>query len=218
MGTRSLPMSVGWGVLLLVALARSATADPKGEVTQKSKEAMESYDLMDYDAAKKSLAAAIAAAKKGKLDKDPITAKAYIYLGLASFASGDQDGAKAAFGAAVLIDAKIQIEAAYKSPELVKLLDSVRSSGGGVAAGNPGNEPVVEDDVDCKTVKGLQHTIIDTGKGGVSLPVDLHLGADVKPTKVALQYRAKESADFTEVAMTKRGNCKYVGTIPGKAM
>jgi hypothetical protein len=191
-------------------------------VTQKSKEAMESYDLMDYDAAKKSLTAAIAAAKKGKLDKDPVTAKAYIYLGLASFASGDTDGAKAAFGAAVLIDPKIQIEAAYKSPELVKLLDTVRSGGGGGA--NPTNsgtgpaDPAVADDVDCKTVKGLQHTIIDTGKGGVALPIDLHLGAEVKPTKVVIHYRAKESPDFTEVAMTKQGNCKYVGQIPGKAM
>src|SRR5215470_8383664 len=99
-----------WALLLLLSLARMASADPKGEVAQKSKEGMESYDLMEYDAAKKALSQAIAAAKKGKLDKDPVTAKAYLYLGLASFATGDADGAKAAFGAAVLIDPKIQID------------------------------------------------------------------------------------------------------------
>ena len=54
----------------------TAHASPKSDVQTKIKEAMENYDLMDYDAAKKLLTQALAIAKKGKLDKDPITAKA----------------------------------------------------------------------------------------------------------------------------------------------
>src|SRR5262245_895853 len=137
MATRSL---AAWAATLVVALGftRSVAADPKGDIAQKSKEAMESYDLMDYDAAKKLLNQAVTAAKKAKLDKDPVAAKTYLYLGIASFAGGDADGAKAAFAAAVAIDPKIQIDAAYKSPELVKLLEGARAgSSGGSGTGTP---------------------------------------------------------------------------------
>jgi len=67
-------------------------------------------------------------------------------------------------------------------------------------------------------VKGLQHTIIDTGKGGVALPLEVLIGSDITPTKVAIQYRAKEKPEFTEVKMAKQGSCKYVGQIPAGAM
>src|SRR5437899_2129161 len=72
-------------------------ADPSGDIEKKIKAAMENYDLMDYDAAKKALNQALAAAKKAKLDKDPVAAKAYLDLGIVSFANGDQDGAKLSF-------------------------------------------------------------------------------------------------------------------------
>jgi tetratricopeptide (TPR) repeat protein len=96
----------------------TAHASPKGDVQTKIKEAMENYDLMDYDAAKKLLTQALAIAKKGKLDKDPITAKAYLNLGIVQFVNQDPDGAKLSFLSAVQIDPKIQIEAAYKSGEM----------------------------------------------------------------------------------------------------
>jgi len=219
MGTRS----IAWGVslLLVVSFGRAALADPKGEITQKSKEAMESYDLMDYDAAKKSLAQAVTAAKKAKLEKDPLVARVYLDLGIVTFAAGDTDGAKAAFTLATQIDPKIQIDAAYKSAELVKLLDSVRNgtaSSTPAPAGGAGGGAAVEDSVDCASVKGLQHTIIDTGKGGVALPIEALIGSDLTPAKVSLQFRSKESPDFIEVKMTKQGSCKYVAQIPKSAM
>src|SRR4051812_9475014 len=48
----------------LCLLAGSAHADPKSEIAAKSKQAMESYDLMDYEAAKKLLNQALATSKK----------------------------------------------------------------------------------------------------------------------------------------------------------
>lgn len=218
MGTRS----IAWGVslLLVVSLARVALADPKGEITQKSKEAMESYDLMDYDAAKKSLASAVATAKKAKLEKDPLVAKVYLDLGIVTFAAGDAEGAKAAFTLATQIDPKIQIEAAYKSTDLVKLLDSVRNGTANANSAPPAGGGGGGDDasVDCASVKGLQHTIVDTGKGGVALPLEALIGSDLTPAKVSIQFRAKESPDFIEVKMTKQGSCKYIGQIPKSAM
>ena len=220
MGTRA------WVVAAVLALgASSAWADPKAEVTSKTKEAMENYDLMDYDAAKKALNQALATAKKSKLDKDPITARVYLDLGLAAFAAGDADGAKVAFLSAVQIDPKIQIEAAYKSPELTKLLDEAKSGAGGGGGkvttgggGGTGPEEPVADAVDCKEVKGFQHTIIDTAPAAAPQPIEVLLGADITPVKVSVFYRVEKATDFTEVKLSKQGDCKYTGAIPATAM
>jgi hypothetical protein len=213
MGIRS---HVAWvaTVILIVGL-RAAHADPKGDVAAKIKEAMESYDMMDYDAARKSLNQAIATAKKSKLDKDPVLARAYLDLGIVAFAVPDVEGAKVSFLSAVQIDAKIQIDAAYKSAEMAKLLDEARSeaAGGGASAKVEPSEP----SADCKSVKGLQHTLIDTAKGNTALPMEALLASDIKPTKVAIMYRAEGATEFTEVKMTKDG-CKYTGQIPAAGM
>jgi cytochrome c-type biogenesis protein CcmH/NrfG len=87
-----------------------ADASPKTDVDKNIKEAMENYDLMDYDAARKSLNQALAIAKKAKLDKDPVVAKAHLSLGIIQFVNQDTDGAKLSFLSAVQIDPKIQLE------------------------------------------------------------------------------------------------------------
>src|SRR5262245_26598414 len=134
-----------------------ADASPKSDIQTKIKEAMENYDLMDYDAAKKLLNQALQIAKKNKLDKDPGTAKAHLDLGIVQFVNNDADGAKLSFLSAVQIDPKIQIDAAYKSAEMSKLLEQARKESGG---GGGSSEPAVastggggssESGVDCTT-------------------------------------------------------------------
>lgn len=214
MGSRSL---VALAALFVVALGSSrwAAADPKADVAQKAKEAMESYDMMDYDAAKKLLGQALAIAKKAKLEKDASTAKVYLNLGLAAFAGGDQNGAKIAFTAAVQIDPKIQIAPEYRQPALVKLLDQVRAE----AAPPPEPEPpAAPPGVDCSAVTGVQHTIIDAGKTNLATPIEALVGADVPAAKVSVMYRPEGATAFSEVRLTKQGDCKYTGAIPASAM
>jgi len=210
MGTRSFAWVAS--VLLAVGTVAPAFADPRGDIAAKSKEAMESYDLMDYDAAKKSLNQALAIAKKSKLDKDPVTAKVYLDLAIAAYAAGDVDGAKVAFISAVQIDSKIQISPAYKSPELQKLLDEAKGGETG------GEAPVADPGIDCAAVKGLQHTVIDTAPAGGPLAIEALVGSDITPVKVAVMYRVEGATDFTESKLTRQGDCKYTGAIPAAAM
>ncbi len=204
-----------------------AHADPKGDIEKKIKTAMESYDLMDYDAAKKQLNQALAAAKKAKLDKDVVAAKAYLDLGIVAFVNNDPDAAKLSFLSAVQIQPKIQIDAAYKSADMAKLLEEARSEakgggggGGGEKIEKGGGEKVAEPaasgepEVDCSGVKGLDHTIIDTAKAGAPLAVEAKLGSDVKASRVSVMFRPEHATDFIEVKMTKQGDCKYTAQIP----
>ena len=199
----------------LCLLAGSALADPKADIQAKSKAAMESYDLMDYEAAKKQLNQALAISKKAKLDKDPVTARIYLDLGIAAFANADAETAKVAFMSAVQIDPKIKIDAAYKSPELDKLLEEARSE---AAGGSTGGETGGDSGVDCTTVKGFQHTLVETGKRGAPQPIEVLVGSDLKVAKVAVHFRAEGATEFTELKLTAQGACKYVGQIPAAAM
>jgi hypothetical protein len=211
-----------------------AVAGPKKEIYAKIKEAMESYDSMDYDAAKKLLTEALTIAKKAKLEKDPAAAKAHLDMGIVEFVNSDQDGAKVEFVSAVQIDPKIQIDPAYKSADMAKLLEqarseskgggSVDSKGGGEGKGGGGEEPVDMTDAepaggtDCGSVKGVQHKIIDSAKPGKAVPIEALVGSDVDASKVAVMYRAEGATAFTEIKLKKEGECKYTGAIPGAAM
>ncbi len=197
----------------------TAHAGPKQEIASKLKEAMENYDLMDYDAARKLLVQALAVAKKAKLDKDPVVAKAHLDMGIVAFANQDTDAAKLSFLSAVQIDPKIQIEAAYKSAEMAKLLDQARSEASGGSSGG-GDEPVdmTGGGDDCGSVKGLEHKIVDSAKGGASVPIEAKLGSDVSASKVAAYYRAEGETEFTEIKLKKSGDCSYKGSIPSAAM
>lgn len=205
-------------MLVVLLSSSSAFADAKADINAKSKEAMENYDLMEYDAAKKLLEQAIAIAKKAKLDKEPGAAKVYLRLGITEFAAGNADAAKEAFATAVAIDPKVQIDAAYKSPDLTKLLDEARKSGGAATQPDATPDLPAEPEIDCAAVKGLQHTIIDTAPAAAPAKMEAVVGGDISPAKVAIMYRAAGAVDFTEVKMTKEGNCKYTGAIPAAAM
>jgi hypothetical protein len=205
-------------IFAILVTYRVAHADGRGDVEKKIKEAMEQYDLMDYDAAKKLLGQALASAKKANLAKDQVSAKAYLDLGIVDFVNGDQAGAKDAFGTAAQIEPKIQIDPAYKTADMAKLLDQVRgsaSASGGGDAGDLGPADAAPA-ADCGSVKGLQHEIIDTAKGGAALPIEALVGSDVKPVKVSVMYRPEGATDFTEVKMKANG-CKYTGAIPSSA-
>jgi len=218
-GIRS-PLVLVTVVLAFVALVgapRPVHADPKKDVEQKIKEAMENYDLFEYEEARKLLNTALTIAKKNKLESTPVVAKVNISLGIVYFAGlKDEASAKLAFMSAVEIDPKIQIDPAYRSPEMAKLLDEARSEQAVTDADTHANGS--SGGVDCATVTGLQHTIVDTGSKGAKRDLEAYLGSDVTASKVVIKYRPEGQEKFAEVVMAKQGDCKYVGAIPAKAM
>lgn len=205
-------------LLIGLGVARTAKADPKSDVAKELKQAMSSYDSMDYDAAKRTLKHAIETAKRSHLDSDPIAAQAWLDLGIVEFANSDQSGAKEAFAAAAKISPSIQIDPAYRSDDMANLLDSVRTSGAAASGGGDVTASGGDDGVDCSSVKGLQHDLIDSAPAGRAERVEALLAPDVKAVKVSVMYRSEGKTQFSEVQMQKQGQCKYVGQIPASAM
>ena len=198
-----------------------ADAKAKKEIEQKIKEAMENYDLLEYEEARKILNQALTIAKKAKLENDPATAKVHVRLGIVYFAGlQDAESAKLSFLNAVEIDKNVALEKAYSTPEMVKLLDEAKAEAVG-SGGGGGTTPTPAggggSDVDCASVAGLQHNIVDTAKGGADLSLQVAVGADVEPAKVSIMYRPRGATDFTEAKMTASG-CVYTGAIPKGAL
>ena len=192
-------------ILGAICFAAPAHADPRSDIAAKARAAMASYDAMDYDAARKLLNQALAIAKRAKLDRDPIVARVYLDLGIAQLASSDQEAAKVAFLSAAQIDPKISIDPAYKSAELVRMLDDAKA-----AAGDTGDE--------CRSVRGIQHAAIEGARRGVAQPIEVLIGGDVSPARVVVMYRPEGAIDFTEGRLLRQSGCRYTGAIPAAAM
>ncbi|MBK9037373.1 MAG: tetratricopeptide repeat protein [Myxococcales bacterium] len=218
-------------VFLLVGLShvRVAHADAKAkkDIEQKMKEAMENYDLLEYEEARKILNQALTIAKKAKMESDPVTAKVHLRLGIVYFAGlQDAESAKLSFLNAAEIDKSIALDKAYSTAEMQKLLDEAKAeSGGGGGGGGGGGDPVDTGgggggapDVDCASVTGVQHTIVEEAKAGRPVAMQAAVGADVQPAKMVVMYRPRGATDFTEAKMTLSGECVYNGAIPPDAL
>jgi hypothetical protein len=190
-------------------LAVPVHADPRSDIVARTRQAMASYDAMDYEAARRLLNQALAIAKRAKLDRDPVVARVYLDLGIAQLAASDPEAAKVAFLSAVQIDPKIAIDPAYKSTELARMLDDARA-----AAGDSG-EPASDD---CRSVRGIQHAPVEGARRGVAQPIEVLIGGDVSPARVVLMYRPEGAIDFTELRLTRQSGCRYAGAIPAAAM
>ncbi len=214
-------LAVAFVALIGLGLGTAARADAKAkkDIQQKIKEAMENYDLLEYEEAKKLLTQALNAGKKAKMDADPVMAQVHLSLGIVYFAGlQDADSAKLSFLSAVEIDPKVEIEAAYKTADMASLLEEARGEAG-VAVGGGGDDGGGDDGgVDCSSVAGVQHEIVDSASGGMDRRLEAYVGADVGAAKVAIMYRPQGAADFAEAKMSKKGDCAWYGAIPGEAL
>ena len=190
-------------------LAAPVHADPRSDIVARTRQAMASYDAMDYEAARRLLNQALAIAKRAKLDRDPVVARVYLDLGIAQLAASDPEAAKVAFLSAAQIDPKITIDPAYKSAELVRMLDDARAVAG------DGGEPASDE---CRSIRGIQHAPVEGARRGVAQPIEVLIGGDVSPARVVAMYRPEGAIDFTEIRLVRQGGCRYTGTIPAAAM
>jgi tetratricopeptide (TPR) repeat protein len=132
----------------IVASASPAHAEDKKAVKrieEANAKAMEEYDLLEFESAKKILNGALVDIKKAGLGGHPVAAKTHGNLGIVYEGLGDADNALLEFIAALEIDPKWQLPKEYKKPELAKIYETARSTvgkggggGGGTTAATPG--------------------------------------------------------------------------------
>lgn len=210
----------GWGLFALVACLLApatghANAKVARQVADKTAEAMEAYDLLEYESAKKGLAGALLLAKRNGLGKDMVTARVHLYLGIVYFSGfGDEDAAQLEFTNALEIDSSLELPRAYRTKDMAAMFGELRSAFG--ASADPGGEELASAE-NCDGVEGLEHELVETAPRGADRQVEVQVGRDVEFAKVALFYRPEGVVDFEEVTMGRQGGCSYRGSIPASA-
>src|SRR6478609_11481969 len=118
-----------------------------------NKKALDDYDTLEWDSAKKTLLDALVAGKKAGLENHPVMARTYVHLG-AVYVTGfkNRDKAIQSFNRALEIDPGIQLSKGIATTEVNEAFAAAKrerggGGGGGEAAPPPGKKrkgPVME--------------------------------------------------------------------------
>jgi hypothetical protein len=191
--------------VLLLAMPQTAHADKtSAAIGAKTKKAMDEYDMMEFESAKKLLSEAIAFGEK-KGSKSGELASAYVNLGIVLFSGLDErDGAAEAFESAVRINSTVELDVAYSTPELAALLKVARDGS------NAGAESCLQD--------GLEHDLVDEAPRASTPEILARVGTNVKADKVLVFYRGEGQLEFKKLPMKKMSDCDFVAKIPRNAM
>jgi hypothetical protein len=153
------PISSAMVVAVVTAFAGQAAAQEQAAIeklVQMNKRALDDYDTLEWDAAKKTLLDALVAGKKAGLDNHPVMARTYVHLG-AVYITGfkNRDKAIQSFSRALEIDPAIQLSKGIATTEVNDAFaEAKRSKGGGGGGGEtappsakkPRRGPVMEGD------------------------------------------------------------------------
>jgi hypothetical protein len=141
--------------LTMTLLAGQAVAQDQAAIeklVQMNKKALDDYDTLEWDSAKKTLLDALVAGKKAGLDNHPVMARTYVHLG-AVYITGfkNRDKAMQSFNRALEIDPAIQLSKGIATSDVSEAFAAAKRErgigGGGEAAPPPGKKrkgPVME--------------------------------------------------------------------------
>ena len=222
-----------FGVLLaagvaqpVVAFAQEVEEDPVAlqKITEMNKKALDAYDALDFEQARKILKDALDACTAANLDKHPIKARTHIHMGAVLFGGFKQrDLAVKQFKKALEIEPDIKLTKSVATPEVQAIFEEAKASMGTPEAGAGGNEGGATEPsaggqgAGNSATVGLSHSPITVSRRGQSINVVATLDPRTEGVaKVVLAYRPEGATDFLAREMSKSGNT-YAGEIPGSA-
>jgi hypothetical protein len=220
---------------LLAAPARAE--DLEKQVQKMNKRAMDDYDALEFDSARRTLVDSLQLLRANNLDDTPLAARTYLSLGIV-YVNGfkDRNRGQQQFVNALKISSSIKIDPAIATPETDEAFAAAVKQvgqGGRSGKGNKGTPPPVEptppapeptptptppSTPPAEEVHGLVHNAVDESRPNAPIPVRAKLGSDVGATRVFLFYRGSGQEDFVSVPMKNSSGADWVSLIPPDAV
>lgn len=203
----------------LVVARRAAFAQSKDvtvkRIDQLNARAMEDYDSLEFDSARKQALEGLDMAKKSGLEGDPVAARLHVTLGVI-YVAGLKDPYRGfqEFRKALQIDPTSQIDPSVATPELQEIFQNARDS---LKAGGPKPGPGPGPTETPSSVTGLQHAPIDEARAGFPIVVRAEVGDDVGAKRVLLKYRPQGRETYQGIDMQRVGR-QWSAQIPGDAV
>jgi hypothetical protein len=165
-----------------------------------NKKAMDEYDGLEFDAAKRILLEAEGVARSASISGGPQLVQTYVNLGIVCGAGlNDRISAIKYFTEALRIDPNVALDAARSTPILEEMFKTAKE--------NAGTKPP-------PAKAGFRHTPVDDAKEGRAVRMRARVGADLNAAKVLLHYRAGAASEFETVTMSEDRPGVWSGAIP----
>lgn len=221
------PLRIGLGVLVAVWLFLAASAaraqeDPVAieKITTLNKKALDAYNNLDFEDARKLLKQALDLCSSSGLDKHPIKARTHIHMGVVLIATKQQDLGVKQFRKALEIQSDIQVTKALANPEILQAFEEARAgsaAGGGGADTGSGDAGGGDAGGTQEAPPGISHFPVTRGKKGRPIAISVTVSPNLTGyAKVVLAYRAEGAEEFLARDMRRAGN-RFVGEIPADA-
>jgi hypothetical protein len=204
---------------LLLSLAAPAAAQDQAvvdKVAKLNKKAVDEYENLNFDEARKLLQSALDLAAKGGLDKHDVTARTYVHLGIVSFAGfKEKTEAIKFFRRALAIQPGIKLDKSLASPEIQEVYDQAVAEEKGESSGGGGEvTPTVVPRADA-----ISHTPVMRATQGKPIVIKATIDPGVGAKKVILSFNTDNSDDFGEQQMKEDPAVAgaWSGEIPASA-
>jgi hypothetical protein len=224
-------------VIAWLVLAGSVTSSPAHaeenlaavqKVTALNKKALEAYNNLDFEDARRILKQALELCSAAGLDRHPIKARTHIHMGVVLIATKQQDLGIKQFRKALEIQPDIQVTRSLANPEILKAFeeasegagsngagaasaDETATSASGAAAGSDAGASAAGADA------GIRHFAVARARKNAPISIVASVGPGLTGfAKLVLGYRAEGATDFEGHDMRASGG-RYVGEIPAEA-
>jgi len=181
--------------LLAVPLAaRAEGEDPAAieRITNLNKKALDAYNNLDFEDARKLLKQALDMCSSAGLDRHPIKARTHIHMGVVLIAAKHQELGVKQFRKALEIQSDIQVTKALANPEIIQAFEEASASaagdgGGGDSDGGGGSS----DGGGAAQQPDISHLPVTRGKKGRPIAIVANVSPSLSGyTKLVLAYRA----------------------------
>jgi hypothetical protein len=179
--------------------ALAADAKIEKEALALQKKAIEEDNLnVNYGGAAKKLQTAIT---KCDGDKCSSSTKASLFrdLGAMQILNGSVDDGKASFSQAIGMDSSIDLDPAYKNPQLDAIWSDVKKHGGSPAGGKPAK-------IGPQPTGDFTHTPVTEARVRTPLPIYVEYGGDEELARVSAKYKAFGMTEWKTLDLKKLDN------------
>jgi hypothetical protein len=203
------------------------------KVKDLNKKAIEAYENLDLDEAKKLLQEALALCASEGLNKHALKATTHVNMGVL-FVGGlkQRDNGIKQFKRALEIDANVKVAKRLSNPEIQAAFEAAKSEPGEAPVAKeqekpaepakPAPEPekpasATAGEGKPGQVKGVFHEPLTESKGGEAIAVKAAVESGLQFDRVVLAYRPEGASDFLARDMEKDASGWYVARIPEPA-
>src|SRR6476620_10926489 len=179
-------------LLPVVALTTSSTARAEAEdsaavekVTKLNKKAVDEYQNLNFEEARKLLKSAIDVCAQAGLDNHPVTARTYVHLGIVTFSGFKQrDEAIKHFRKALEIQGDIKLDKILATPEVQEVYDEA------VEQQKEASATAKKPPTEVSSAAAIEHQPVTSSPQGKAIPIKASVDPGLGAKKVVLSFSA----------------------------